>query len=53
MLPEAQEAHEVLGNQEHQRYQEHPAERERERDRRFIGHLTIMYLDVDLEVNML
>lgn len=28
LLPEAREAHEVQGNQEHQRYQEHPTEEE-------------------------
>lgn len=29
LLPEAREAHEVQGNQEHQRYQEHPRGEER------------------------
>ena len=33
LLPEAREAHEVQGNQEHQRYQEHPTEEERAGER--------------------
>lgn len=32
LLPEAREVHEVQGNQEHQRYQEHPTDKESERD---------------------
>ena len=46
LLPEAPEVHEVLGNQEHQRYQELPTEREtggtgRKEVCQMIGHVTI------------